>query len=73
MNGVAEIGDISKHLFPSTRPNYDNMTVEQLRSLYEEFGECTSLFKVTDNASEIFASQTTWTYYSNMNRIFKHY
>ena len=68
---IISLGDIDEIEYwknISNRPNYKNMTLEQIKKYTLLHNHCTSLIKI-----DIFFGHNTWTGYNKLIRIFKEY
>ena len=65
--------EILPHLNPSMRPNYDEMSVADVKEDLLQRGHCSALIKVADDLSELWAGHSSWFIYSNMLRVYKTY
>ena len=66
-------GDVYAATHKSERPHFANMTAAETESYLQSIGHCSVLVKVTADLSEVYGAHSTWSEYSTMNRIFKHY
>jgi hypothetical protein len=65
-------------IIPATNPDQFKLQVGKLSKVdfFDEWHKavsCSALIKMKDDASDVFAGQTTWTSYQNMLRIYKNY
>ncbi len=73
---IISLGDIDEIEYwknISNRPNYKNMTLEQIKKYTLLHNHCTSLIKILPDFSDIFFGHNTWTGYNKLIRIFKEY
>jgi len=73
LSGLAEFGDIVNVLNPSSRPNFKEMTTEELQDYVMHRSHCSVIVKVTPLLDDIFFAHSTWSAYYTMNRIYKQY
>jgi hypothetical protein len=73
MNARTDIGDIMNFISPEMAPKWDEMTLDEIRQRLAKTGHCSALVKVTAGYEDVLAGHSTWTDYSTMLRIFKHY
>jgi len=66
-------GDILTAVNRETRPDFSKMTPQEILAYSRSRGHCSVLVKLTGDLSELYMAHSTWTDYSSMNRIFKHY
>ena len=55
------------------RPNFKNMTIEEIRTYTALHTHCSALVKVANDLSDIWMGHNTWTSYGIMIRTFKEY
>ncbi|KAL0484729.1 hypothetical protein AKO1_011640 [Acrasis kona] len=55
------------------RPNFYNMTIEQLHNYVATNTHCSAIIKVTPDLSDIYFGHTSWFTYASMTRIWKKY
>jgi len=65
--------DLLPALHPNLRPNFDNMSVEEIISTVGRGGHCSGFIKVNGDLSDLWSAHSSWFVYSAMNRIYKHY
>ena len=73
---IISLGDIDEIEYwknISNRPNYKNMTLDQIKKYTLLHNHCTSLIKILPDFSDIFFGHNTWTGYNKLIRIFKEY
>ena len=73
LNGVGDLIDLSRALFPESRPNLNNLNLTQLNQLEHTSGHCSALVRVTPGFENLYMGHSSWFYYGATNRIFKHY
>ena len=73
LNGIGDLIDLERALFPKSRPDLNDMTVEQLTRLEQKSGHRSALVRVTPGFEDMFMGHSSWFTYSATNRIFKHY
>lgn len=73
LNGNADVGDIVKSFNSWITPNWDEMTLDELKQSAALFGHCSALIKVTPGYEDIVIGHSMWAGYSTMLRVFKHY
>jgi len=73
LNGIGDLIDLERALFPQSRPDLNDMTDEQLTLLEQKSGHCSALVRVTPGFEDLFMGHSSWFTYSATNRIFKHY
>ena len=69
----ADIEDAVYYNNATRRPNFKNMTVEEIRIYTALHTHCSSLVKVANDLSDIWMGHNTWTTYGSMIRTFKEY
>ena len=69
----ADIEDAVYYNNATRRPNFKNMTVEEIRTYTALHTHCSSLVKVANDLSDIWMGHNTWTTYGSMIRTFKEY
>ena len=69
------VGDIDElqYLNKSNRPNYKNMTTEQIKQYVTERMHCSSLIKVAPDFSDVWFGHSTWSGYNRLLKTFKEY
>lgn len=72
-NSVGDLLDLMPALSPSTIPNWDGMTDEEMVAALASRGHCSGLVRVTGNYSELMTAHSSWFTYSSMLRVAKHY
>jgi len=70
---VGDWGDIRNAVDRQNRPDFSKMSPQQILAYTRATGHCSVLVKLTGDMSELFMAHSSWTSYSSMNRIFKHY
>ena len=70
MNSFGDIFDIDAKY---NRPNFDEMTKEEIYDYFLFNNHCSALFKIKDDLSDIFFGHNSWFNYNMMTRIFKEY
>ena len=73
LNGVGDLIDLTRALFPESRPNLNNLNLTQLNHLEHTSGHCSALVRVTPGFENLYMGHSSWFYYGATNRIFKHY
>ena len=68
----ADIEDIV-YYNTTNRPNFKNMTKEEIKTFTSLHTHCSSLVKVANDLSDIWMGHNTWTSYGSMIRTFKEY
>ena len=69
----ADIEDAVFYNNIARRPNFKNMTLEEIRTYTALHTHCSSLVKVANDLSDIWIGHNTWTTYGTMIRTFKEY
>ena len=69
----ADIEDAVFYNNAKRRPNFKNMTLEEIRTYTALHTHCSSLVKVANDLSDIWIGHNTWTTYGTMIRTFKEY
>ena len=69
----ADIEDVVYYNNITKRPNFKNMTLEEIRTYTALHTHCSALVKVTNDLSDIWIGHNTWTTYGSMIRTFKEY
>lgn len=65
-------GDLENLVGLYNTENYHGTALARRRAFFDEVGlDCSAFIKVTD--TDLFFGHTTWTEYSSMNRVYKHY
>jgi hypothetical protein len=69
------VGDIDElgYLNKTNRPNYKNMTSEQIKQYVTERMHCSSLIKVAPDFSDVWFGHSTWSGYNRLLKTFKEY
>lgn len=70
---MGDLMDIQNAVNPHLRPNFDEMTPQQLEDYINQNGRCSAIVKVANDFSEVFMGHSTWLLYSAMLRIYKKY
>lgn len=73
LNGLGDSLDLLSALYPSTRPDWEQMTPTEREAQVANSGHCSGLIKVTGNFSDMFMAHSSWFVYQSMLRIYKHY
>ena len=73
LNGVGDILDLERALFPSDRPDLSRMNISSLNNLEHKSGHCSALVRVLPGFEDLYMGHSSWFYYGATNRIFKHY
>ena len=71
---IISLGDIDEIEYwknISNRPNYKNMTLEQIKKYTLLHNHCTSLIKILPDFSDIFFGHNTWTGYNKLIRMYQ--
>ena len=69
----ADIEDVVYYNNITKRPNFKNMTLEEIRTYTALHTHCSALVKVTNDLSDIWIGHNTWATYGSMIRTFKEY
>ena len=72
---IISVGDIDEleNINKSSRPNYSNMTSEQIKNYVNERLHCSALIKVAPDFSNIWFGHSTWSGYNRLLKMFKEY
>ena len=72
---IISVGDIDElgYLNKANRPNYKNMTSEQIKQYVTERMHCSSLIKVAPDFSDVWFGHSTWGGYNRLLKTFKEY
>jgi len=72
---IISVGDIDEleYLEKTERPNYYNMTIEQIKNYVNERLHCSALIKIANDFSNIFFGHSTWSGYNRLIKMFKEY
>ena len=72
---IISVGDIDEleNVKKENRPNYKNMTSEQIINFVTERMHCSSLIKVAPDFSDIWFGHATWSGYNRLIKMFKEY
>jgi len=73
LNGVGDLLDLLKALFPEDSPDFHRMTKQQLLTYVRQSSHCSALIKLLPGFENVFMSHSSWFVYGATNRIFKHY
>ena len=73
LNGVGDLIDLTRALFPQDRPEVEKMNFTEFQTLKHENGHCSALVRVLPGYEDMFMGHSSWFYYGATNRIFKHY
>ena len=69
----ADIEDAVYYNNITKRPNFKNMTLEEIKTFTALHTHCSALIKVANDLSDIWIGHNTWTTYGTMIRTFKEY
>ena len=69
----ADIEDAVYYNNMAKRPNFKNMTLEEIRLYTALHTHCSALVKVANDLSDVWIGHNTWTTYGTMIRTFKEY
>ena len=69
----ADMEDAINYLDKSRRPNFKNMTNEEIQLYTDLHNHCSAMVKVSNDFSDIWFGHNTWTSYGLMIRTFKEY
>ena len=69
----ADIEDAVYYNNMAKRPNFKNMTLEEIRTYTALHTHCSALVKVANDLSDVWIGHNTWTTYGTMIRTFKEY
>jgi hypothetical protein len=69
----ADMEDAVYYQNKTKRPNFKNMTVEEIQLFTALHTHCSALIKIADDLSDIWMGHNTWTTYGSMIRTFKEY
>ena len=72
---IISVGDIDEleYLNKTQRPNYKNMTIDQIKNYVNERLHCSALIKVANDFSNVWFGHTTWSGYNRLIKMFKEY
>ena len=72
---IISVGDIDEleNLKKTNRPNYKNMTSEEIKNYVTERMHCSSLIKVAPDFSDVWFGHSTWSGYNRLLKMFKEY
>ena len=72
---IISVGDIDElaNINKTNRPNYKNMTSEQIKNYVTERMHCSSLIKVAPDLSDVWFGHSTWSGYNRLIKMFKEY
>ena len=72
-NYVGDLFDILPAVLPERRPDFENMSDDEI-TLYKAMnGHCSAIVRVADDFSDIFWGHSSWFEYSDMLRYYKNY
>ena len=71
--GLTDSEDAEYFNETTTRPNFSNMTSEEIKVFTLLKSHCSALIKLADDYSDIWFGHNTWFSYNSMIRIFKEY
>ena len=69
---VADIDEL-EYINKTNRPNYKNMTSEEIKNYVTERMHCSSLIKVAPDYSNVWFGHSTWSGYNRLIKMFKEY
>ncbi|PAA87041.1 hypothetical protein BOX15_Mlig010955g2 [Macrostomum lignano] len=73
LNAAGDLGDI-KTALNDTKPDFfDRMSNDEFRNYVQSTGHCSALIRVTPGLERLYMGHSTWSSYSTMLRIYKHY
>ena len=72
---IISVGDIDEleYYNKANRPNYKNMTSEEIKNYVTERMHCSSLIKVAPDFSDVWFGHATWSGYNRLIKMFKEY
>ena len=72
---ITSFGDLFdiKNYNPNNRPDFFNLSLEELELYTTRNNHCSALFKLKEDLSDLFFGHNSWFEYSAMTRIFKEY
>lgn len=72
---IISVGDIDEleYINKTNRPNYKNMTSEEIKNYVTERMHCSSLIKVAPDYSNVWFGHSTWSGYNRLIKMFKEY
>ena len=73
LSSNTEMDDVSYYKNKRGRPNFKNMTIDELLTYTALHTHCSSLVKAANDLSDIWFGHNTWTSYGIMIRTFKEY
>ena len=73
LNGVGDIIDLERALFPTTRPDLHKMNISMLNELEQKSGHCSALVRTLPGFEDLYMGHSSWFFYGATNRIYKHY
>lgn len=65
--------ELNNVLDTTSRPNWSNMSVNEILRYMAKNGHCSALIKVSDDLSQLWSGHTSWFMYSFSLRLLKHY
>ena len=73
LNSLGDLLQIVDAVEPSRRVDWLNMENDEALRLARTRTHCSGLIRVTDGFDRLYFAHSSWFFYGNMNRIFKHY
>ncbi len=75
LHTMASFGDLFDitNIKHSARPNFNNMTTDQINTYVNENTHCSAIIKVAPDLSDIYFGHTSWFTFTSMTRIYKKY
>ena len=72
---IISVGDIDEleYLNKEKRPNYPNMSSEEIKNYVNERLHCSALIKVSPDFSNVWFGHSTWSGYNRLIKMFKEY
>ncbi|KAJ6240902.1 phospholipase b-related [Anaeramoeba flamelloides] len=72
-NTAGDLLDLATAVSPELRPNFDEMTHDEIMTYTLLRDHCTGFVRLTEGYKDIFFGQDAWFTFGSMNRVFKHY